>query len=468
MECLNICQRNIWPDWSSIPIQTKFDAAVDFGLGMYFLTDASTFLHFLGLDASDRRLVTLRSTGMGQSMLHHVAIRLIWSQWSDEAFQSWISLGVEVMKNGADTCCLTAETGINHGMNWHEGPITPLLGLIGVRQWQVPNERCELERMQKKIQSWADMVRQAGIDLCQYGAREAQVWKTLPGYESPCRWLGASYLRVLQPLFGATPADWSLEVQGRPLESGILELRNPPGSFPRDQRVPTKIFWRPTTEEMDEGIWKTVAAFTISPRSMKLEDAITILVEEETPFFKMIEDTQDDAGAISLLSLRANRTSRSWRTSASRSNSQPASLLRANSIKHKVDALSGLPLYRRWLPACHFCPFDSKWSMGCDGNRHAWPEAPDDDLERFRTCIQGRKDRRASVQESTRWEQHSFLAYIARCQDCLPQDYVYHYLNMYGHNTGRECPQKCRMVNLKQLHVPRELRPYHPSLIEPE
>lgn len=373
------------------------------------------------------------------------------------------------MKNGADTCCLTAETGINLGAEWRRGPVTPLLRFLDLVKWQVRNSRGNLELLQKKIQIWAEMVRQAGIDLCQYGAREAQVWKTLPGYESPCRWHGASYLRVLQLLFGATPADWSLEVQGRPLlESGILELRNPPGSFPRDQRVPTKIFWRPSTEEMDEGIWKTVAAFTISPRSMKLENAIKILVEEEIPFFvKTIEDTQDDAGAISLLSLRANRTSRSWRTSASRSNSQPASLLRANSIKHEFNTLSGL--HRYWLPVCHFCPFDSKWSMECGGDRHAWPEAPDDDLERFRDCIQGRKDRLASVQESIWWENFSFLACIAACQDAgglRPRNPAW--LRKHGHTGRMECPQNCKMVNLKQLHVPKELRPYHPSLTEPE
>lgn len=459
VECLHSVLQNLYPDWSSVPIQRKFD------MGMYFpIMDASEALRILGLDASDRRLAILRSTDSGKSMLYHIAECLTYSRKSDgiKHRQSWISLGAEILRNNTDALSVELDEYLDKGVSifaWLT--MTPLLVCVGAWHWKIYYTKEDLEEALEKVQLWAGMVHQAGIDLCQYGAREAKVWKSLKRYKEKGNGVPVlEMVTVNQLLFGPTPADWSLVVQARPLRFEILELQDPPGSFPRDQRIPTKVFWGLHDEEEDEGIWRKVAVVTKPSKPMELESAITGILEEEKPFFiEMVDDTQDDAGAISLLQLRADRASRSWgrRTLGPRSNSQPASLHRRNFRKHQFYTRHKSRTSRLWLAHYHRCLFGSKWRL--DHNEPVrWCHDED-----FVKCVWSKTCRLALlVQESFWWKQESFLGLIKRCQkyDGLPSDLEW--LRARGHNGRPDCPQKCRMVDLEMMHVPEQLKPYHP------
>lgn len=453
LECLNFMLRNFFSDLASIPLQTKFDFALFVSSRQPVNVTPSLFLQILGLDASDHRLATLQHTHRGMTTLHLIARCFRVFASCGRIIRDWFNLGIEILQNGADAS--SASVG-----GWCDTPL--LNGLHPIERGAFPYTR-SLKEILAMLRLWADMIYQAGIDLCQYGAREVEVWKSLPraslklSMDSLSR---SGWVVVERLVYGPTPADWTLKV--RPLEFPfyfrVLELRDPPGSFPRDSRVPTKIFWVPNTEEQDEGNWEEVTKCkipcTTSTQPVELQRAIADCQQEpEEPFFiKTLDDTQDDAGAIALMQLRADRASRSRGTSASRSHSQPPYLFVRDPTKHIYFTRQRIS--RAWLPLLPLCPSDFRWNFETTYTVYDIYSG----FRKLRDCTRIMANRPALAQQSREWQGASFLAWIAACQNDRPSTM----LRENGHTGLPGCPQNCRKVHLEKLHVPEELKHYHP------
>lgn len=361
--------------------------------------------------------------------------------------------GIEALKSGADASAV-----ITHSL---QDTATPLMVLLEILRWKIPNHKGTLEGILENLQMWADMLLQAGRDLCECGAREeAEIWNSLQKVErsDSARYSPEQSMTVERLLFGPTPADWTLEVRPRGWSFWFCELRNPPGSFPLESRVPTRIIWRPTASEMEEGCWVPVPNCTVSTgvpgERMTLQRAIEVARFKEQQHCPVIEPVyfafypQDDAGVIALMQYRAGRASQPWRKVSPRSHSQPPGLRGRESRIYEDHFLRT----DQWLPRWHLCPFDSKFTF--ESRQFDFQYSQKD----LRNCIQGKTDRPASAQESTEWQDSSFLALIAKCQNNIPTIE----LRTNGHTGRPDCPQKCRTVKLEQLHVPKRLKPYHP------
>lgn len=250
-------------------------------------------------------------------------------------------LGVEVLKSAANPRdVLTNIANKSLGTSVFE-PLTFLL------RPTVDTDVYQLSFALKSIRLWADMVSQAGINLCQYGAWEAEAWKHIQSGASP-----DSYSCTL--LYGSTPAEWSIKIHGPVVRLKTFELiRGPPGSFPclRDERVPTQICWKPFPKEWNQGSWTELKTISLLSQPRVIEDWISDLQRAEL-FEELVAEAQDDAGPIVLLQLRASRSKSS--TSRARSHSQPPSLPR---IDQPTESRT-----RPWLNGFHLCCSGSEWN----------------------------------------------------------------------------------------------------------
>lgn len=439
IQCLDVIAQNIYPYTPSPDLQTKFDLAMQ--LGIRKTINARTLLQYLGLQASDAKLATLRSTQNHHPILDYVANGTFNPFFSDTWASDSVRLGLEVLKNAADPWGLLG----TKGNTAHFSPfllyIDNLLSLRRTYSYLLP-------RSLGRLRLWVDMVSQAGIDLCQYGAREVE---RLNSFQSTKR-------HTL--VYGRTPAEWRLETCDF-IELTMFELRGPPGSFPplRDERVPTKICWPPSAKEWHEGPWAEVDQVSLVPQPYNIEALESPAFERAEFFSGLVVGTQDDARAIALLQLRASRP----KSSASRSQSQPPGTppQRGYSTPHRAVLPGGLnPQY--WLTGCHLCT-DSNWTLGiqCD-----YPFFSNIGTA-FHGCIRQARDesmkRQRSVQESWNWRGGSFLGSISGCQDGRVSQPWERPKAIHCHNGQADCPLGCGTVNLDQLHVPAELKPYHPT-----
>lgn len=436
-QCLNFIYRNLDPDVSSTELQTRFDLAIKGRPCMVkraFLPTCA-FLQFLGLRASDARLATLRSTTNNYSILHYVASVLgAWGHENNLA-QDWLNLGMQVLKNAADPWSLlaagkTGETPLSSGLDdYNPGHYVPHQNLE------------ELRRKLQYMYLWARMVDQSGVDLGRYGVQEAEAWHSRP----------------IKLLYGPSPTDWSLEYCWHYDDMETFELQDPPGSYPRarDERVPTKICWEPSTEEQEEGMWAKLEDTCVTSQPRSLEDGISRLEELQEEVFpeliQRLDNSQDDAGAIALLQLRSSRWKRSVARRRSHSQPCPVSRWRKGRTYPREDV-------RFWLAGCHLCYSDYQWKLGysCDASRYPEPTA----------CFQRNESIKispGSVQESGNWLHSSFLANISRCQVYHLHRYLPSDMKLSGHTGRVDCPWKCSTVKLDQLHVPAELWYYHPE-----
>lgn len=456
-QCLDVIYRNLDPDVSSTELQTRFDLAIRSVAQMRSILQPCDFLQFLGLRASDARLATLRSTKYNFTILHYVASILEERERNNDLAQDWMNLGIEVLKNAADPWSLLAagekrtgntslSSGLGYGTSYGLGHC--------VRHQQLEDVRATLQYMYL----WARMVDQSGLDLGRYGAQEAGAWDGRPWRFSEF-WDDANCEYKL--LYGPTPADWSIEIH-KAVDLKMFKLKDPPGSYPRarDERVPTKICWKPSLKEWEEGMWAELEDTRVTSQPRSLEDLISRLEElQEKVFPQFIESfdsLQDDNGAIALLQLRSSQCR--WKRSVSRrrSHSQPCPVSRWREGRRYSWNET-----RLWFPGCHLCYSDYQWKLG---------ESCDDphcrDLMASSPWTESIKKRQRSFQESLNWYDYSFLASISACQD-YDLDLYSRFRPKLGGHTGRtDCPWKCSTVKLDQLHVPAELRPYHPTVAQ--
>lgn len=412
--------------------------------------DPPGFLNCLGLQASDPRLTTLRTTFGNRSMLHYVASRLgPYNYVPRELDHQWVDFGVQLLKSGANAFSLGLQCDRLFDPNQRQTPFMACTGISLFSLWSTPQEGLWRKTL-NSIRTWADMVHRAGIDLCQYGATEAELWKTLQATEPTCKPRSLEHSVVTEFVYGPTPAEWSLVIQYPPKEIGMFELQCVPGSFPPEQSLPTKVCWRPSAREEKEGPWKKTKCILISSPNINMENAISTREQEqqEEPFVEVAGDTQDDGGVIALLLLRSSRP----RGSALRSHSQPSSLFRRKRA-HGPNRSS--PRFYCWLPAYHLCPTDYHWHVQWGHDDFQPPDS---------FCFQAATDEPFTAQKTTDWKERGFLALISSCQD---GEYTFHRMGPYfGHTGLADCPWKCASVNLDKMHVPANLKPYHPK-VEP-
>jgi hypothetical protein len=465
-QCLDLILENLHPTFLSLPVEARFDLAVRVGFEGARI-EPSGFLKCIGLRQSDQRLATLRSSS-GTSVLHYIA-RILWSiagrDFPKDELQGWLDLGLDVLKNGADPSCIAQRKplwGI-YGVprqgedGWQS---TPLMDALDIRYWAIPRDTTYFRAMMlRTIQIWAGMLQQAGLDLCEYGDKESQVWKSL-GIEdfsktNQANWTLDYQARVGQLIYGPTPAEWSLMIRW-PLSIRIFKLHPPPGAFPEKHNLPTTIIWHPAEEEMNEGPWEIAEERRIQSKHWDLR---AVVVESKEPFEELVDSVQDDLGAIMLMHNRASRP----RGYASRSHSQP------RHMNHRKVAYGEMRESRRrygWLGTYHLCPFDSQWRLGFiardvkETSRHDYYGDP-------RSCAEGISNERHSVQESWTWGCHSYLGHIATCQDDS-KDYDWGWRGLprsMRHTATRSCPQGCSKVHLDRIQVPEALRHFHPKRI---
>lgn len=440
IQCLDVIAQNICPYAPSPDLQTKFDLAMQIDFHESTIKPY-TILQYLGLQASDARLATLRSSQNHKSILDYVATGIFDPVFEDTWTSDFVRLGLEVLKNAGDPWSLL----VTKGKTEQPSPFFSYIDYL--LQFSLYSNLALLRRFLERLGLWVDMVSRAGIDICQYGVREAERWRSL---QSTNRY---------KLVYGRTPAEWSLETRDF-VELTTFELRTPPGSFPlsRDERVPTKICWPPSAKEWHEGPWAEVGRVSLVSRPYQIKAVKSPAFKRAKLFSGLLAETQDDAREIALLQLRAPRS----RNSASRSQSQPSrSPLKRRDQSTHCAVLGGFYL-RHWLAGCHLCT-DSKWTLGRNCG-YPWQV----DNIALDGCIRQSRDesmvkRQRSVQESFNWCNASFLASISACQDGEVSMPWQRPKAIHCHTGRADCPLGCGTVNLDQLHVPTELKLYHPT-----
>lgn len=473
-ECLDVILHNLLPDHLTRSPEKNLEL-VDL-LGHFLHKNLWIFLKCVGLQQSDRRLPSLRSSS-GKSVMHYIARGLssiAWVRDADDRVQEWLDFGVSVLKNGADPLSITDRK--NDEWTLYElgfrtvsskGPeiwqTTPFLYCAAITYWSITGAtKSTLAMILDRIRLWAKMIQQAGLNLNDYGASERSVWESLGirdhtkfecETESRCQ-----YTKVEQLVYGSTPAEWSLKLHHVRLVP-VYEIHPPPGAFIMEQRLPTTIIWSPTEDERNEGPWKITERKTIITQSWDLRDIVS---QSREPFTELVDSVQDDSGVVMLMQYRASRK----RSYASRSYSQPP-YTRHREVAYYSRQKS---LGRIWLAAYHLCPFDSQWRFDCireedekSFNQAGLCDGAETQTYNVRNCVKGNSKGRLSVQESRSWQHGSFFSSIADCQDGADV-HIIHYQDPKSmrHTGTRDCPQRCSKLRLDKAQVPEPLRCFHP------
>lgn len=436
-----------------MPISERFEIAIRMHSSAVPPT-CSDFVRLIGLSRTDHRLATLR-TSNGETVLHYVARRLGFvvsrkdTRPLDEALQDWVSFGESILRMGADLCSLSTGTFLND--DWE---MTPLMKFLDITFGWEPSG--PLEAKVQHIRTWAGMIQQAGIDLCHYGVSETRVWRMLKSLQRPSQEaLLDRMIMVEQILYGPTPVDWSLMVCF-PFTTRVYELHPMPGAFNEDGEQPRKVIWKPTEAEEDEGPWDVVHSKATCSSRADLRD---LAILSEAPFSQLLDATQDDHGVIMRLHYQISHAKRCSRDSRRRSHSQPP-LLRRREAAYYAQLRSST---HSWLPPLHLCPFDSQWKVGCDPGsfqkHHLWGHGIYT-VFNVRSCAKGVFEACASLQESQRWHDNSFLGLIRDCQHRSVDTGEPQSIRHAGTDT---CPQGCSKIDLSQLNVPESLKSYHPQ-----
>ncbi|KAK4560513.1 hypothetical protein LTR86_005710 [Recurvomyces mirabilis] len=318
---------------------------------------------------------------------------------------SWSLYAERMLKAGADPCSLTLST--KKGGN----PITPLLAYAS-------RSSNTFDSLRSYLQAWASLLHRAGLDLSDYGRREAEIWSQLSQdgrlLESLDIWsdrLHAYYANASLHV-GPKAQDWTI-VLSHALTTETYVLQQPPCAFPRNIHMPNVISWLPTTAELAEGQWQRQKAKSRQADRIALGVMARQYIE---PFGELVESTQDDTSTILLLSERSAK-----RGIPPRSHSEPRSCTGQGPKWH----LQRRSESHKWLPAYHLCPYDARWKFGCvdDDDKESYKHQiwsvnrPYDGNFHIRDCVKGIFSGRQFVQQSWRWRYNSFLGHISNCQD---------------------------------------------------
>ncbi|KIW97503.1 uncharacterized protein Z519_01087 [Cladophialophora bantiana CBS 173.52] len=442
-ESLEVILQNQFSGFDCRPLEMRFELASQLDD-----IDAAGFLRCVGLQARDRRLASLKNS-KGRTVLHCVASNF-------EKHPEWFHVGLGALENGADPSSVAvieagsylAPVTVFYPHYYPEGwQVTPLQDLLLVRKWKWESW---FRSAVHKIHTWAEMIQRAGLDLCEYGTKETEIWRSL-GVQGSCR-SEAQGGEMMQLVYGPTPADWSLKIC-EPWTINVYRLQLPPGAFSDEPRLPTEIVWSPGDGEEDEGPWIHVER---KERVMQPVDLRDLVFNQREPFIDLVDGSQDDSGAIMLMQHKASRVA----DGRIRSHSQPPRLRRREVSHYKVH----FPLRSRWL-SFHLCPADSRWRSGCAEGHFEGPWLLGGNVEphvNVRSCFKHASRRPRSVQQTLGWRYFSFLAEIINCQDGASSYSSPGKLEGLRHTYTRDCPRGCRNVDVGRLNVPQLLRNFHP------
>ena len=209
IQCLEVILQIRFPNFYYLPVEERFALAVRVGL-----RSPSDFLKCVGLGQSDQRLASLVSS-TGTSVLHYIARRL-WSMQYRNYFpngsRKLLDFGVSVLKNGANPSTI-AQWQFKPRIEFSVWRSTPFLDRVGIWDWKIGvDAMSELLSTLESIRTWTEMIQQAGLDLCDYGAKEMQAWKSI-GLQDHCNYdqgagsFQGSSSKVGQLVYGSTPED---------------------------------------------------------------------------------------------------------------------------------------------------------------------------------------------------------------------------------------------------------------------
>ncbi|KAH6646067.1 hypothetical protein BKA67DRAFT_92594 [Truncatella angustata] len=445
------------------PLEKRFQLALRFEI-----LPVSAFLRCLGVSSLDARLVSLKDV-YGTTILHHIARRVFAYQTCrlvDEDKQNWFDFGVDMLKNGADPCCI-AEVDRAYRMVPESAQsydsITPLLETLGISWLHIEGSSSVLTQ---RLENWCKMIEHGGINLRDYAAMESQAWKMLrikncatndPG---TVLYGGKRYsllgLDTESGLFVDTFGNCSFKLV-RQHTHVVCELGRTPGAYIDNDNLPRTVNWWPNQDEKNEGIWEVIAYITTASKAIDVREHLR---QAKEPFTLLVDGIQDDSGPLSLMQYRASRQ----RSHMRRSNSQPPNLRRREIAQTALLQSVSHP----WLDSYHLCPSESRWRFGCskfscDGDNTVF-QLFSDNYKRtaaaVRSCVQEKLHSTSAVQQSIYWKVSSFLAEIASCQDGSVPDLA---PTVSRHNRGRDCPEGCSTVDLNKLKVPEALRSHHPQ-----
>ncbi|EXJ67537.1 uncharacterized protein A1O5_09550 [Cladophialophora psammophila CBS 110553] len=319
--CLDIILTNQFSGFCRLPLEARFELAVQ--TGVQSCMERAGFLKCIGLGKSDQRLANLRSSG-GLTILHYVARRLrtlvTYFSCPYHRITEWFDLGVRVLINGADPYGVAPgddqssvrrffmNQDVKQEYYWQT---TALLDCMGIADFEVLRYAGGwiYTEMMDALRIWIEMVQKAGLDLCEYGAKESQIWDSLVlrGLEErrrhgsmPVEQDRLESVRVERLVYGPTPADWSLKVSySQTLYVHKLSLL--PGAFGPKSSLPDQIIWFPDEEEETEGNWTIVQKKRLVPAAADLRDLVP---SSCGPFMELLDETQDDSGVIMLMQLK--------------------------------------------------------------------------------------------------------------------------------------------------------------------
>jgi hypothetical protein len=464
-EILNVVLKNQYPGFENSTVESRFEVASRL---LYLSID--DFLNCVGLQPWDQRLAMLKNSN-GLSTLDYVAqkLRMIFLEGlSKSELVSWMNLGGSVLKNGADPCNLSYvydRYWLEDGYDLTEIQMTESgYERLNLRKstslfkclhycWSTIVSREILEDNLVSLRTWVGMIRDAGIDLLDYGGREKRAWEFLKAQNNECH----RCVELTDLIIGQTPNLWGLKVRNR-TSFPIYALQQIPGSYPAKRRLPHSITWYPTKKEESEGCWLKVTHKTLFSQERDLED---IPDREPQMFASLVEGVQDDSGPVMIMQYRATRMH----------NTRPRSCSQPPSLRHRgLDNCSTHESYRRpWLPNYHLCPFDYRWQFNCflptsfEGTEKFFSRPAYLAELQSRNCITGNGGFCPSVQQSMQWTCDSFLGGIVGCQEGRSYESRRHYYKKNDHTGTLSCPEGCANICIDQLAVPKALQPFHPA-----
>lgn len=448
--CVEVILRHQTHAFAAYTLTERMELACVEGLHRPY--DASVFLAKLGQRSFDRCLAGA-TTSRGTTILHVVARHLALTRRSDDQ-KSWYALGLEVLRNDADATAVGAADG-RHFIGQRATPFLTLL-VSALTFWQANND---LSRAVLAIQLWAKMMADAGIDLLAYGRAEQATWAALgvvnwptdcPLDTDPYR-LGLGRLYPTSLVYAQHYRDWSVNVR-RIVSVPQYKLSETPGTFSRNPY--DTICWEPDSRESAAATWVHQQERLVLSKAFDV--STKTISSRQDLFASLLDCTQDDNGFVMYMDLRSRREGVLHR---SRSSSQPPTLDWQrmdvdNRLRSKVHA---------WMSTCHSCPRTSAFEFNstCSGPLlvGSADEGPRHCLQYVHTQphpVLGRRYRG--------WATDSFIAEIRHCQEGQTQRYGSQRFSSWTKHTGtRDCPRGCGSVSVDKLHVPEDLRMYHPE-----
>lgn len=414
VEALDIIVQSHASQWKLLSLSNRVELAVarckSISKQWRHFATVDVFLRTIGLLPNDPAIAQLTDHN-GDSILHWVAREAAETlfraqQHAEHTGQhaelqvEWFTLAKTLLRAGVNPSVVSPMNG--------ETPLLRALHHVAV---------ADLASQLRFLTEWATVVQDCGIDLVKYGQEEHELW---PRCESFTNWtkcgddlifehahhilsvgvIHRSRTVVRGLVYGPSPRHWSINAQRVEYGSTIL-CQGPPGSWKRSYGVPNEVYWVPSEEEQDSGLWRPFRTFTAVSRTFDARERVLCPALE--PFMELVEGTQDDHGCITLMALEGRTRPAQPR---------PRSLSTPN-----ISSTRRLACWRaihsenhEWLPSYHLCPNIGKYALGCreGGAASLFDDGLYHNAMSLRDCA--RRVQTPSLEASDSWRMDSFFS----------------------------------------------------------